>query len=85
MWQWVDKAPMDYTNWGTDSSFTNGAINSEDGQWTRDREHSSKPYVCKVPKSEFGGYRLKVQGVICDILEAILLAQSFVTVNIMCN
>lgn len=76
---------MDYTNWGTDHSFTSGTINSEDGQWSSDSEHRSNPYVCKVPKSEFRGYQLQVLGVICSILETVLLAQSFVIVNIVCN
>lgn len=56
MWQWVDKAPLDYTNWGDDLSMNTGAINSADGQWTADSERYSKPYVCKVPKSEYRCY-----------------------------
>lgn len=53
MWQWVDKAPLDYTNWGADFSMTTVAINSADGKWTTDSDHYAKPYICKTPKREW--------------------------------
>lgn len=55
MWQWIDKAPLDYTNWGADFSLATVAINSADGKWTTDRDHYNKPYICKTPKSECSG------------------------------
>ncbi|XP_063063355.1 macrophage mannose receptor 1 isoform X2 [Engraulis encrasicolus] len=51
-WMWIDKAPVDYTNW---MSRTSGygecvSIKSDTSEWERTSCSRSRPYICKRPK-----------------------------------
>lgn len=54
MIRWLDRTPVDYTNWGRGYPIGNGvgAIKVEDGLWTTEYLHLNKAYICKTPKSK---------------------------------
>lgn len=54
MIQWLDRTPVDYTNWRRGNPNTNGvgSIKVEDGLWTTEYQNANKPYICKTPKSK---------------------------------
>ncbi|XP_070700688.1 macrophage mannose receptor 1-like [Pempheris klunzingeri] len=52
IWLWLDKTPVDYSNWGEyqpdDSSY--GVIRSSDGKWRTGNRWYDRGYICKVTK-----------------------------------
>lgn len=54
MWLWLDRAALDYTNWGDyqpdDGSY--GAIRASDGKWRTGNRWYDRSYICKTPKGE---------------------------------
>ncbi|XP_042352885.1 macrophage mannose receptor 1-like isoform X2 [Plectropomus leopardus] len=51
-WQWLDKSPLDYTNWREGQAGTKGfgLIEVGDGKWHSSDSWFSRGYICKTPK-----------------------------------
>ncbi|XP_075954227.1 macrophage mannose receptor 1-like [Anarhichas minor] len=52
LWQWLDKATMDYTNWNDESSDSSyGTIQTANGKWSTANGRYERGYVCKTSKT----------------------------------
>lgn len=54
IWLWLDKTPVDYTNWreGQPDSGSYALMSPTDGRWTTGNRWYDRGYICKTPKSE---------------------------------